>query len=101
MEAVRFSTPDSLEVYVAGSPLTRTQVSLAAATLSLFLQRLFFCHPWSWLAELRPSNRPAPARLAKPVRRQRLQQFFRKLVQPVNRSRRRRRVRPHQHPRRP
>jgi oxygen-independent coproporphyrinogen-3 oxidase len=35
-EAVRFSTPDSLEAYVAGGPLNRTEVSAAAALEEAF-----------------------------------------------------------------
>ncbi len=36
VEAVRFSTPDSLEAYVAGGPLNRTQVTPAAALEETF-----------------------------------------------------------------
>jgi len=36
VEAVRFSTPDSLEAYIAGGPLNRTQVSPAAALEETF-----------------------------------------------------------------
>jgi oxygen-independent coproporphyrinogen-3 oxidase len=36
VEAVRFSTPDSLEAYVADAPLSRTQVSPAAALEETF-----------------------------------------------------------------
>ncbi len=36
LEAVRFSTPDSLEVYVAEGPLNRTEVSSAAALEETF-----------------------------------------------------------------
>jgi len=36
VEAVRFSTPDSLDAYVAGDPLNRTQVSPAAALEETF-----------------------------------------------------------------
>ena len=36
VEAVRFSTPDSLEAYIAGGPLNRTKVSPAAALEEIF-----------------------------------------------------------------
>jgi oxygen-independent coproporphyrinogen-3 oxidase len=36
VEAVRFSTPDSLEGYVAGGPANRTEISLAAALEETF-----------------------------------------------------------------
>jgi oxygen-independent coproporphyrinogen-3 oxidase len=35
-DAVRFSSPDSLEAYVAGGPLNRTEVSAAAALEETF-----------------------------------------------------------------